>query len=208
MREHQLLISKKIWIKYTEIIFPCLLALLFGLIFVFFPWSKIQRVAHNPDIDEYLTRIYLILMGSDTQLKDLSLLTLAFSEPIWASMLALIGIYFDEPYNGLLLISFFCIFIFTFFLSKKINIFLAFFFLLNPLVFDLLMGQVRSAFSMALFLVAVMAKRRTFCLFFLIAAILIHSAIFLILAIYILAKIFERMQIRLDYKLIGFFTIS
>src|SRR5438034_3381089 len=116
MCEHQLLISKKIGVKYTKIIFPCLLASLFGLLFVFFPWSKIQRVSHNPDIDQYLIRIYLILMGYDTQVKDMSLLTLVFSEPIWASMLVLIGIYFDEPYNGLLLISFFCIFIYTFFL--------------------------------------------------------------------------------------------
>src|SRR5206468_1077617 len=99
-------------------------------------WSKMLGVAHA-DIDQYLIRIYLIQMGSDTQLNEVSLLTLAFSEPIWTSMLALVGIYFDEPNNGLLLISFFCIFIFTFFLSKKINIVLAFFFLLNPLVVDL-----------------------------------------------------------------------
>jgi len=146
-------------------------------------------------------------MGYDTQVKDMSLLTLVFSEPIWASMLVLIGIYFDEPYNGLLLISFFCIFIYTFFLSKKINIVFAFFFLLNPLLVDLVMGQVRSAFAMALFLVAVMEKRRIFSLFLLIVSSLIHSAIFLILAIYILAKIFERMHGRLDYKLIGLFMI-
>lgn len=193
-------------VRYSKVVLPSLLAPLFGLLFVFLSWA-LFGIKKFPDIDNYLAQIDPILIGVYTDIDGFDLLEVMVSEPLWRYAMLFIGLFFDESINGFLLISFFCITTYAYFLFGRVNIFLASFFLLNPLVIDLVMSQIRSALAIALCLVALMIKKRSFGLILIVIAGLIHTAIFIIPVVYIFAKLLERVQSKFDYKLCGLFAI-
>jgi hypothetical protein len=184
------------------IIFRIILALLFSGIFIFSPGSQ-SVLEKNPDVENYLRRIDNILHNRDTIVDDEDLLEYLSHEPIWGHIQELIGEFFYDPIDGLQLISFFSIFIYSFFLFRRINLLLASTFLFNPMVVDLVMAQVRSAFAVALLLIALMIKNRLFGLIMLIMVSMIHSVVFIIFIVYTLANYLESNENRFSHKQLG-----
>lgn len=185
----------------TPLIFRGFFALLFSWLFIYAPWS--QMALESNDVPRYLLRIDLLLNESDTNVDDLSLSEFIKSEPLWRYILIYIGDLFDKPIDGLQLVSFCTIFIYAFFLYGRINLFLASLFLFNPMVIDLVISQIRSAFAMALFLVALMIQNRLIRLIVIAIASLIHTITFVLFLVYIFSKLLELNRNRFTYKLLG-----
>lgn len=193
-------------INHAGLLWRGLLILLFSWIYVFFPWTEFVGV--NPDTFNYLNDIKNLLIQGDAGSSGMNVFQWVFSEPLWRSILILVGNCFHDPFNGLRFISFVCIFTFTLFLFMRIrNYFLVLFFLLNPLVVDLVMFQTRSALAVALCLGALMVRIRPLILILIVMASLIHSAIFVILGVYLYARFLEKNENRFDYKWLSLFSL-
>jgi len=145
-------------------------------------------------------RIKNLLSGNDTDLESMGFLQYLTHEPVWRYILMLIGERLDNPANALLFISFFSIFIYAFFLFGRVNLFLASFFLYNPMIVDLVMAQVRSAFAVALLLIALMMKNRMLGLVLVAMVTMVHTITFLHLMIYMFSKFMELNKLRVTYK--------
>jgi hypothetical protein len=175
------------------------LALLFSVLFIFSPWCQLE-VGRNPDVQNYLRRIDNILHNRDTIVDDMSLLQYLLHEPVWGYIQTFIGEFFYDPLDGLEIISFFSIFIYSFFLFGRINVFVASFFLFNPMIIDLVMAQIRSAFAMALLLIALMVSNKLLRLIILITIAMIHSLTSIFFIVYVVAKILESKKSKFTYS--------
>jgi hypothetical protein len=189
-----------------KVVFNILLAIPFSLLFIYSPLSQ-SVLEENPDVANYLIRINNILHNSDTILDDMDLLQYLSNEPVWGYILTLIGDYFYNPLEGLQLISFFSIFIFSFFLFERVNLLLAAVFLFNPMIVDLINAQIRSAFAMALLLVALMIKNRLLSIVILIVTSMIHSVTYIIFMVYIIANFIDSYKNRFTHKQLGMIAL-
>ncbi len=160
-------------------------ALCFSFFFILMPWATIR--GENPDTQNYLERIET-LSNSPQQENFRNFPQWVASEPLWRFILVLIGKYFNEPIHGLLAISFICIFIYMYFMSEKVNVFVCAIFLINPLLINLVSFQNRSALAMALCLAALMVQHKISKLLLVLMASLTHSAAFIILIVYYFSR--------------------
>jgi len=186
--------------RITQLAVTGLPALLFSLAYVYSPWPTIVGESKFTDFEAYLSNIDALINDAADDLDGVGLVQIILSEPLWRFILLSIGSVLDTPANGLSFVSLLCIFVYSLFLFSRINIFLASVFLLNPLVIDLVLSQIRSALAMALCLAALMIMSRLLGLILLIAASLIHTATFSIVATYFAAKILSKMQKTTGYN--------
>ncbi|MDD5462879.1 MAG: hypothetical protein PHG00_14825 [Methylococcales bacterium] len=194
--------SNKLRVNHTSVILRFFFALLFSLLFISAPWNQLV-LKTNGDVEQYLMRIGNLLAGTDTDVDSMGLITYLFSEPVWRYILILIGETFNKPIDGLILVSFCVIFIYAFFLCGRVNLFLASFFLFNPMINDLVMAQVRSALAMALFLVALMINNKLIRLLVIAIASMIHTLTFVFFLVYIVANFIEFKRDCYNYKKSG-----
>jgi len=83
---------------------------------------------------------------------DADLLALLLNEYLWRELLVLVGAYFQNPGNGLLLLSCIATLLCLFQVVRRAGVGYAFVFLAAPLVIDLFMSQTRSALAVAIFM--------------------------------------------------------
>jgi hypothetical protein len=188
--------------NHAPIIYRLVFALLFSWLFISSPWGQMVQ-EQNPDVKEYLARIEHLLTGSDLDVDSMSLFQYLLHEPIWRYILILIGENFHKPIEGLMLISFSTILVYAFFLCGRVNLFLISFFLFNPVVVDLVMAQVRSAFAMAIFLIALTIKTRALKLIVIGMASMIHTVVSIFFIIYLVAKYLESKKDNYNYRILG-----
>jgi len=178
---------------------------IFGLFFVLFPWENVFGVSFF-DIPIYLIRIDGLVRGAEAQL-SLTFAQWVSSEPIWGWILLAIGTSFNEPINGLIIISFFCIIVFSTLTFSRSSKLIGLILLLNPMVIDLIMSQVRSALSMSLLLIAFTLRKRYVAITLMVIAVLIHTIGFVLIMIYVfshLALLFER---KFSHRIAGLFSL-
>ena len=186
----------------APVILRIIFALLFSFIYIFSPLCQMV-LEDNPDIKEYLLIIDSLLIGTHTDIEEGTFLEYLLNEPLWLYIMTLIGEFFYRPMDGLILVSFFCTTVITFFLCGRVNLFLASFFLYNPLVVDLLMAQVRSAFAASLCLIALMINKRLISLILVLIAFSVHSSMFIVFGVYSIAKFLESKRNSSNYKQLG-----
>lgn len=180
-----------------------LLGFLFGLIFVYSPLN-LCNITTSYDIASYLVRIDNLIKGNDTVVDDMDLIQYMSNEPLWRSILIFIGDNFKKPIDAVQLISLFSISVYAFFLIGRVNFFVMFAFLFNPLVVNLITAQVRSALAMAIILLALSVKNRAVALSMLAVASLIHTVTYMIFIIYLASKFLESKSDKYTHKKLGF----
>ncbi|MYM82946.1 hypothetical protein GTP44_13385 [Duganella sp. FT50W] len=180
--------------------------LFLALFFVLFPWEEVFNVSFF-DIPFYLVRIDGLLRGDEAYL-SYTFAQWVSSEPLWGKMLLLIGSTFDQPMTGLLIVSFCCIAVFSTLTFSRFNIALGTFFLLNPLVVDLIMSQVRSALSVSILLIAFNTKRRVLVIALVGTAVLIHTIGFVLVTTYVFCHFAVRLEKKFGYRLAALATLA
>ena len=164
-----------------------ILALIFATLFVYvIPWVELFGEEFH-DIPFYITRIIYLKAGGDEAVY--SGIGWFFSEPLWKGIIIAIGNIFEDYRDVLYGISFFIVFVYTSFLIKRVEFYVAMIFLFNPMMVHLFIEQIRIAFAFSLVLIAYEIYRINraslyFALLLLLIAPLIHTAIFVFYAIY------------------------
>ncbi len=180
--------------RYTNYI----LSLLFAMVFVYLiPWVELNG-GEFKDIPNYLERIvYLRRGGDEAEYWGISWL---FSEPLWKEIIIFIGLVFEDYRSVLYLISLMITFVYVSFLIKRVNVFLIFIFLCNPMLVNLFIEQIRISFAFALVLIVYnMVEERGYMKLsdgiLLLAAFLIHTAMLVFYALFfLLYKLNERVE--------------
>jgi hypothetical protein len=166
-----------------------LLSLLYALFFVYFiPWVDLNGEEFK-DIPNYIDRIVYLRNGGDEA--DLWGIQWLFSEPLWKEIIIFIGQVFEDYRSVIYIISLIITFVYTSFLLKRIEFYVVFIFLLNPMLVNLFMEQIRISFAFALVLIAygMVEKRGSMnygVIFLLLMAFFIHTAMIVFYGIYYL----------------------
>lgn len=185
------------------------LSLLFAITFVYLiPWTEIYG-AEFADIFNYVERLkYLARGGFEGEVKGVQWL---LTEPLWKAFLSNVS-HVTQDYRALLYgLSFFSIFVYFSFLVKRVEFYIAIIFLFQPMVLDLVLGQIRNAVAFAVVLLAYdfyenkkVNNNFAFLLFGM--AIFIHISILVYYSIYfLLYKLNEKVEDK-KYYLIAIFT--
>jgi len=176
-----------------KIVFSLIFSLLFAVLITFFPWEILRN--NNQifvDIQNYVYRIEATRQYGLTYFNvGETWIDYLKNEYLWILILSLIASSKLNPFLALKLISLFSAFVYHRFLSQGIGNVLAFIFLLNPITISLINSQVRSAFAFSLFLLALMIFKRPKLIYGTIPfLVFIHSAMFLIVVLYIVLQWF------------------
>lgn len=163
-----------------------LISFIYTIIFVYFiPWTDI-KVEEFTDLFNYTRTIEYLTSGAD--LKDFFGISILFSEILWRELLIFLGEIIDDPWVIVSLISSFCLFIYAYIVINKTNNYLLLIFLFNPMFVELIMGQIRIAFAFALLLIAyeliINNKYKSIAIALVIISPLIHTAMLIIIAIF------------------------
>lgn len=178
-------------------------AIVFALFFVNIPWEIIKGIEFT-DIESYVERF-----NSNIQLglliDDGSLISYITSEYLWAALIiSLKKIGFPLVFI-FKLISFFSILILSFFIYKKSkNFILSSILLLNPLMVDFIMSQLRNSFALSIIILAFLSKNRWVKLILLLSSTMIHSSSVIII---FLILILDNLNYNGKYKNLGILII-
>ena len=155
------------------------------MLIVLVDWEGV-RGNQFPDVANYLYKIETIRWrGVEYFFIGETWIDYLKNEYAWFFFLYLIAKSSLDPILALKIVSGFCAFVYHRFLANGIGNILAFVFLLNPIIIDLLASQMRGAFAFSIFLVAVMLVRHRM-LFYAVTLVLcfVHSAMFVLSPIY------------------------
>ncbi|MFD1094251.1 EpsG family protein [Salegentibacter chungangensis] len=160
----------------------------FALIFVNIPW-EIIRGAEFTDIENYIER-FSSGVNFSSLINEGFFLKYITSESLWAALILYLknlGLPLPLVFKS---ISFFSIFVFGYFTFKKSkSLFLSAFLLLNPLMVDFVMSQIRNSFALSIIIVAMLCNNKWIKLVLLLSSTMIHSSsVVLIFLVYILNK--------------------
>lgn len=169
------------------------LAMFFAIIAILFAReikSDLFSSATNDDRFNYVERInYLKKTGAVDDIPSDNIISLVTSELGWQYLLLGITFFFEHPENGLNLISVISLSVFTLFcLRYRTPPYITFIFLLNPIVIDLVVCQLRSALALAILLLTQMSGRKTWYLIGGLIAQFFHFSAVIFIVIYVLAQ--------------------
>jgi len=129
-----------------------LLSLIYAFLFVYvIPWVDLNG-GEFLDIQSYLEQITYIHEGGKEA--EVSGIQLILHEPLWRAVVIFIGDTFTNYRDALYIISFFTVFVYTSFLIKRVEFYIAMIFLINPMMVNLFIEQVRSVFAFSIVLIA------------------------------------------------------
>lgn len=168
----------------------------FSYLFVYtIPWVELFG-EDWVDVGRYLFRIeYLERGGEEREYTGFSIL---FSEFIWKGILLAIAAFYADHRDGIYLVSYVSLLLYSVFTFRRINILLAIVFFFNPMFVDLIMGQNRMALAFPVLLLAYSVRQRaTLAWSLLVVAVFIHTGTLIFIVIYFTLKYFEK---RLAYK--------
>lgn len=165
------------------------LALLYAVFFVYLmPW--VEFIGREfADIPNYLERIiYLRAGGDEAEFWGISWL---LSEPLWKEIILFIGYTFEDYRAVIYGISFMVVFVYASFLLKRVEFYVAMIFLLNPMMVNLFIEQIRIAVAFSLVLIVYdrverEEKMEWFSILLLIMAFLIHASMIVFYGIFYL----------------------
>jgi hypothetical protein len=189
-------------------LFRYLFCALLSIAYAFFPWESLGITFE--DLAVYLERINLLVAGTDGDIPTSGAGFVYFisNEILWRWILSFIGAMFQDPRIGLGIISSFSLFVYSAFLLKRVNPFLAAYFLLNPLFIDLILSQVRISLAFSLLLIAAMANKKMIRVAAAIAAIFIHTASIAFIVFFIILKLMLAKFHRLNFSYLCIFALA
>ena len=166
---------------------PLVLAFLYALLMVAVPWESVTG-------QEFLDKeVYLHTFEQGVPLAEeqgiQSVREFIFYEVLWDVSVRWVseatGI---EPRDVLLSVSFICFFIYAKYVFERHGVFLCILFLLNPILIDFAMAQLRMALAAALLLVALESKVFSWRISLVFLAFCIHTATAIFIMVYFVAS--------------------
>jgi hypothetical protein len=182
---------------------------LYAAFFVYvIPWVEINGSEFS-DIPNYLERIvYLEQNGAEAEYWGLPWL---LSEPLWKEIIIFIGYAFEDYRMVIYGISLIITFIYTSFLLKRVEFYVAMIFLFNPMIVNLFLEQIRIAVAFSLVLISynIIERRKSvdiFSILLLSMAFLIHASMLVFYGIfYLLYRLNQKVEDK-KYYLIAIAT--
>jgi len=173
-------------------------SLFYAFVYIYIiPWTELSG-GEFVDVYAYLERIvYLHEGGNEAEYWGLKWLT---SEPVWKWIVIFIGETSSDYRASLYFVSFVSVFLYTSFLIKRVEFYVAMLFLVTPMMVDLFLAQIRSALAFSVVLIAYnLASRENVSKLvpglLLILATLIHMSMPVFLSIYyLLYRLNERVK--------------
>lgn len=175
-----------------------LVAFIYAFIFVYLiPWVDLNGEEFK-DIPNYIERI-IYLRGRGTE-AEFSGLSWVFSEPLWKEIILFIGYTFQDYREVIYGISLMVSFVYISFLLKRVEFYIIIIFLINPMLVNLFMEQIRIAVAFSLVLIAYDSvdrnnSARVLPIVLLISAFLIHASMIVFYGIfYLLYSLNKRVE--------------
>ncbi len=165
-------------------------SLIYASVLVLMPWEVIRG---EPFFDLQVYKDSFDF-GTYDYLDQLEGLPYLFSEPLWRFIIATLTDYTGHISTTLSIVSFFVSAIYVY-VTLRINKYLAFF-LLAPLLVNLLVSQVRSAVAGALFLLSLYYANTFVAIFLFIFSFFIHSASLLVFGLFIVSVLLNKFSVR------------
>lgn len=163
-----------------------ILIFIYAFIYIFIiPWDFSALVDYN----NYLGTIRRLARYGDTS--HFTGYSIIVSEALWRMILMKFSEYPTYYEDLLRLVSFFDLFIYTLFTSKRVNIFFIIVFFFNPIFMDLVMSQLRMATAFSLLIIAFMLDNKKIQIALLISAIMIHTATIVFIGVYYILYLFQ-----------------
>ena len=159
-----------------------ILSILFAFLFVYIlPWVGVRN--HDfVDVEQYILRIvYLHGGGNEVEYSGIGWLT---SEPVWKYIVIALGDIFSDPRMGVYFISFISLALYASFLFKRVDPLIAMVLLINPMMVDMIIAQIRIALAFGLVLMAYDLRSKLGASLLIIVAFLIHASMPVFLGIY------------------------
>ena len=159
-----------------------IVSILFAFSFVYIiPWVGMR--GHDfVDVKVYILRIvYLHGGGNEAHYSGMAWLT---SEPLWKYIIITLGNTFSDPRMGVYFISFLSLMLYSSFLFRRVNPLIAMLLLLNPMIIDMIIAQIRIALAFGLILMAYDLRSRWGSALLIVVAFLIHASMPVFLGIY------------------------
>ncbi len=200
LRQNSVRIPKNISnpVPYDFIIKACVVssAIIFGCLYVFIFDTYYGDSGKFLDLENY-SRFFedVAALGSLYYYDNLGFLTLISSEPGWRLIVLFSSMYFDDPQTFFLTCSVVSITTFSLFVYINSGRLYPLFFLLNPLVVDLVMSQIRSSVAVSVFMIAILVSKLPLRLFFTALAVSIHSSVIVLILIYICSVQLKKISI-------------
>ena len=163
--------------------FKLITSILLSYLFVYLiPWHDIK---YFHDFEVYKYRAAQLFTLGNNQEESFGVFIL-FSEILWTKILQILPIYFYDINSGITFISFSCLSVYIYYTISRVNPFLGYILLFNPIFIDLIISQVRIGVSFALLLIAYSFRRTIiFPIILISVATLIHTATILLVAIFL-----------------------
>jgi hypothetical protein len=187
-----------------------LVAFIYAYIFVYLiPWVELNPIGEFKDIPNYIERIIYLRGGGDEAVY--SGIGWLFSEPLWKEIIIFIGYVFEDYRAVIYGISLIVTFIFISFLLKRVPYYIIVIFLINPMLINLFIEQVRIALAFSLVLIAydIFDRKGSFgatIIVLLIMAFLIHTAMIVFYGVFYLLYYLDQKVEDKKYYLIAIFT--
>lgn len=159
-----------------------ILSILFAFLFVYIlPWVGVRN--HDfVDVEQYILRIvYLHGGGNEVQYSGIGWVT---SEPVWKYIVITLGDVFSDPRMGVYFISFISLALYASFLFKRVDPLIAMVLLINPMMVDMIIAQIRIALAFGLVLMAYDLRSKLGASLLIVVAFLIHASMPVFLGIY------------------------
>ena len=166
---------------------------LIATIYIMVPWESMSGRPKFADLDNYLAAIELI--ASVPTPEGSSHVTWLLTEPGWSLLLLLIARFAEDPQQALLLISCMSATAFLWFMHRRAGAVLSLIIIFNPLVIDLLLSQVRSAFALGLLFTSLGCKNWIVKSTLALLACSVHSVSLVLLPCYFLGMWLQRSKV-------------
>jgi hypothetical protein len=164
-----------------------LLSLAYALLVVFFPWDAIIRSPFSDFDDNVFNINYLHTFNNVNVIERYgisSYLELFTNEALWYELTRWLTNITGDAAVALRILSFFMLFVWSYFLIKRVRYAPALLFLFNPTAIDVAMSSIRNGLAWSFFMVGISSRWRYLRAALFVTGILIHSSTLALVIIY------------------------
>lgn len=165
--------------RHPKITWPYILfSFTYAFVFAHVPWDAFKATGDFRDVYNYVYKIDILRdFGIEYYNVEPGLISALKSEYLFLKFLSLLSYLPFEAHVILRYISIFSIFSFHLFIARRAGMIIASIALINPIMIDLFMSQLRSAFAFSLFYITASKYRLIFERAILSIALFIHTSI-------------------------------
>ena len=163
-----------------------LLSIGYALFVVFFPWEEVSRAGFS-DFDDYVDdyNFYSAQDLSAIEHWEISTLTeYLVHEPFWYELVRWLTGMIGEAAVALRIISFFILFVWSWFLLQRVSYGAALLFLFNPTAIDVAMSGIRNGLAWSLVIIGLSTQSKALKAALFLTGVLIHTSAAVLLALY------------------------